>query len=220
MDAAALRSTARPGEEFTMRSTNTVRALLCIAMLLGFSASSRAQNAPQAEFSAGWRLLNIPNALGSQSQTMPLGWYADVAGNLTPVIGIVGEVSGNYKNFEETQTQLGVTVNVNADLKVHTFLGGVRVSARQAAGFTPFAQALFGLAHASGKVEGQTTIAGRTFSISQSVSSSDFAFDASGGVNLNISDSLALRVAAGYLRVGGSDGGNAFRFGAGVVIPF
>jgi opacity protein-like surface antigen len=197
-----------------------MRAVLCLVMMLGFAAASSAQNAPAAEFSAGWRLLNIPDAVASDSQTMPLGWYADVAGNLTPAIGIVGEVSGNYKNFNETETQLGVTVNVDANLKVHTFLGGVRFNARRAPRFTPFAQALFGLAHASGKVEGQTTIAGRTFSISDSVSDSDFAFDASGGVNLNVSDSLALRIAAGYLRVGGSDGGNAFRFGVGVVIPF
>jgi opacity protein-like surface antigen len=207
-------------EEFTMSSNYAVRALLSIVVLLGFSTSSRAQNAPQAEFSAGWRLLNIPDALGEESQTMPLGWYADVAGNLTPVIGVVGEVSGNYKNFNETSTQLGVSVNVDANLKVHTFLGGVRFNARQTSAFTPFAQALFGLAHASGKVEGQTTIAGRTFSISQSVSDSDFAFDASGGVNLNVSERFGLRVAAGYLRVGGSDGGNAFRFGVGIVCPF
>jgi hypothetical protein len=39
-------------------------------------------------------------------------------------------------------------------------------------------------------------------------------------VNLRLSDALAVRVGAGYLRVGGNDGGNAFRFGAGVVIPF
>ena len=203
-----------------MASTYTLRAVLCIVIVLGFAASSRAQNVPRSEFSAGWRLLNIPNALGEEGQTLPLGWYADVAGNLTRAIGIVGDVSGNYKDFSESETQLGVNVNLDANLRVHTFMGGVRFNARQAPGFTPFAQALFGLAHASGKVEGQTTVAGRTFSINQSVSDSDFAFDASGGVNLNVSESLAVRIAAGYLRIGGTDGGNAFRFGVGVVIPF
>ena len=52
------------------------------------------------------------------------------------------------------------------------------------------------------------------------MSDSDFAFDADGGVNFRFLDKCAIRVGAGYLRVGGSDGGNAFRFGAGVVIPF
>jgi opacity protein-like surface antigen len=203
-----------------VRSTYCVRAVLSIVIVFGFAVSTSAQNAPAAEFSAGWRLLNVPNALGGDSQTLPLGWYADVAGNLTPAIAVVGDVSGSYKDFNETRIQGGINVNVDADLKVHTFLGGVRLSARQNPAFTPFAQALFGLAHATGKVEGQTTIAGRTFSISQSVSDSDFAFDASGGVNLRVSDGLAVRVGAGYLRIGGNDGGNAFRFGVGVVIPF
>jgi len=203
-----------------VRSTYCVRAVLSIVIVFGFAVSTSAQNAPAAEFSAGWRLLNVPNALGGDSQTLPLGWYADVAGTLTPAIAVVGDVSGNYKDFNETRTQAGINVNVDANLKVHTFLGGVRLSARQNPAFTPFVQALFGLAHATGKVEGQTTIAGRTFSISQSVSDSDFAFDASGGVNLRVSDGLAVRVGAGYLRIGGSDGGNAFRFGVGVVIPF
>jgi opacity protein-like surface antigen len=203
-----------------MRSINAVRALLCIAMLFGYSTASHAQSAPTGEFSVGWRLLNIPDAFGEDSQTLPLGWYADVAGNLSRSLAVVGEVSGNYKDFDESTTVGATTVNVSASLNVHTFLGGVRFNARQNPSFTPFAQALFGLARLGGDAEIQTTIAGRTFSASQSVSDSDFAFDASGGVNINLSDALAARVSAGYLRVGGSDGGNAFRFGVGVVFPF
>ena len=203
-----------------MRSINAVRALLCIAMLFGYSTASHAQSAPTGEFSVGWRLLNIPDAFGEDSQTLPLGWYADVAGNLSRSLAVVGEVSGNYKDFDESTTVGATTVNVSASLNVHTFLGGVRFNARQNPSFTPFAQALFGLARLGGEAEVQTTIAGRTFSASQSVSDSDFAFDASGGVNINLSDALAARVSAGYLRVGGSDGGNAFRFGVGVVFPF
>ena len=203
-----------------MITTRTVRTLLCIVAVLGFSTSSHAQTAPSAEFSAGWRLLNIPDAFGEDSQTLPLGWYADVAGNLSRALAVVGEVSGNYKDFDETTTIGTTTVNVNASLNVHTFLGGVRFNARQNPSFTPFVQALFGLARVGGDAEIQTTIAGRTFSVSQSVSDSDFAFDASGGVNIKLSDALAARVSGGYLRVGGSDGGNAFRFGVGVVFPF
>jgi hypothetical protein len=204
-----------------MTTTRTVRTLLCIAAVLGFSTASHAQTAPRAEFSAGWRLLNIPDAgISSESETMPLGWYADVAGNLTPTFAVVGEIGGNYKDFSETLTQLGVNVDVDADFNVHTFMGGVRFSARQNPAFTPYVQALFGLARATGEVQGQATVAGRTVTINESVSDSDFAFDVDGGVNFRLSDGLALRVGAGYLRVGTSDGGNAFRFGAGVVIPF
>ena len=203
-----------------MTTTGTVRALLCTVAVLGFSASSHAQTAPRAEFSAGWRLLNIPDAVGTESETMPLGWYADVAGNLTPMFAVVGEVGGNYKNFDDVLAELGANVNVDVNVSVHTFMGGVRFTARQNQAFTPYVQALFGLAHAKSDVEGQVTVAGRTISINESMSDSEFAFDADGGVNFRLSDALALRVGAGYLRVGGSDGGNAFRFGAGVVIPF
>jgi opacity protein-like surface antigen len=201
-------------------TTRTVRTLLCIIAVLGFSASSHAQTTPHAEFSAGWRLLNIPDAVGTESETMPLGWYADVAGNLTPMFAVVGEVGGNYKNFNDVLAELGANVNVDVNVNVHTFMGGVRFSARQNPAFTPYVQALFGLARATGKVEGRATIGGQTITINQSVSDSDFAFDADGGVNFKLSDAFALRVGAGYLRVGTSDGGNAFRFGAGVVIPF
>jgi outer membrane protein with beta-barrel domain len=203
-----------------MITTGTVRTLLCIAAVLGFSASSHAQTAPRAEFSAGWRLLNIPDAVGTESETLPLGWYADVAGNLTPMFAVVGEVGGNYKNFNDVLAELGANVNVDVNVNVHTFMGGVRFSARQNPAFTPYVQALFGLAHAKTDVEGQVTVAGRTISLNESMSDSEFAFDADGGVNIRLSDALAVRVGAGYLRVGTSDGGNAFRFSAGVVIPF
>jgi hypothetical protein len=203
-----------------MITTRTVRTLLCIAAVLGFSASSHAQTAPRAEFSAGWRLLNIPDAVGTESETLPLGWYADVAGNLTPMFAVVGEVGGNYKNFNDVLAELGTNVNVDVNVNVHTFMGGVRFSARQNPAFTPYVQALFGLAHAKTDVEGQVTVAGRTISLNESMSDSEFAFDADGGVNIRLSDALAVRVGAGYLRVGTSDGGNAFRFSAGVVIPF
>jgi hypothetical protein len=203
-----------------MTTIRTVRALLCIVAVLGFSASSHAQTGPSAEFSAGWRLLNIPDAIGTESETLPLGWYADVAGNLTPTFAVVGEVGGNYKSFNDVLAELGANVNVDANVNVHTFMGGVRFSARQNPAFTPYVQALFGLAHAKTDVEGRVTVGSQTISINQSMSDNEFAFDVDGGVGFKLSDALALRVGAGYLRVGTSDGGNAFRFGAGVVIPF
>jgi opacity protein-like surface antigen len=183
--------------------------------------TASAQNVPRPEFSAGWRLLTLPDTFGQESQTMPLGWYADVAGNLNRVFGVVGEVGGNYKSFDQSLTEFGTDVRLDVDVNVHTFLGGIRVNARQVPAFTPYVQALFGLARAAGTVKGQVTFAGRTIeSIDQSESDSDFAFDAGGGVNFNVTDAFAVRVGASYLRIGGSDGGNAFRFGVGGVIPF
>jgi opacity protein-like surface antigen len=199
-----------------MTHARYVAALMCVAVVLGFAAPSSAQSAPRAEFSAGWRLLNVPNAFGSD-ETLPLGWYADVAGNVNRAFAAVGEVSGNYKSFQQTD---GVSFKADVDLTIHTFLGGVRFNARQNPAFTPYLQAMFGLARGSADAKIQTTFGGQTTSFEDSESESDFAFDAGGGVNINVSDSFAVRVGAGYLRIGGSDGGNSFRFSAGVVVPF
>src|SRR5258705_6670257 len=204
-----------------MTLTSGVRSLFCPFVLFGVAAPSSAQNAPRAEFSAGWRLLNLPDTFNGESETFPLGWYTDVAGNLTRAIAVVGEVSGSYKSFNENTNQFGVTTNVDVNVNVHTFLGGVRFNARQNPAFTPYVQALFGLAREAATVKGEATFNGRTTTIvDQSESDSDFAFDAGGGVNINLSDNLAVRGGAGYLRLGGGDGANAFRFVAGVGIPF
>ena len=197
-----------------------VRGLVCALVIVGCAATASAQDAPAGEVSAGWRLLNIPDTFGfGGSQTLPLGWYADVSGNMTRVFSVVGEVSGNYKSFDDN-LDFGPLVDVNVSVNVHTFMGGIRASARQKPRFVPFAQALFGLARGSGTVEGHATVAGRPISIDESESASDFAFDAGGGVNFGLTDRIGVRVGASYVRVGGSDGGNAFRFGVGAVIPF
>ena len=166
-------------------------------------------------------MLALPDAFGDgDSQTLPLGWYVDLSGNLTRALAVVGEVSGSYKSFSERTAEFGVNVDVDVDLSVHTFMGGLRFNARQRPQFTPYAQVLFGLARGSGTIEGQATVAGRTISVDESESANDFAFDVGGGVNVNVSDGLAVRAGASYLRIGGEDGGNGFRFGVGLVFPF
>jgi opacity protein-like surface antigen len=201
--------------------TRTIRVLVCLLILFGVASSSAAQQLPTGEIAAGWRLLHVPNSFEEgDPQTLPLGWFADVSGNLNRVFSVVGEISGSYKTFEESFTEAGVSLNVTAELNVHTFLGGVRFSARQNPKFVPFAQVLFGIARGSATLEGQATVAGRTETITESESSSDFAVDIGGGVNVPLTERLGLRVGASYLRIGGSDGGNAFRFGVGGVFPF
>src|SRR5262245_3694147 len=70
------------------------------------------------ELSAGWRVLNI------EEQTFTAGWYADVLGNITSTFGVVAEVAGHYKTFDETRSVGAIQVAVSADARVHTFMGG------------------------------------------------------------------------------------------------
>jgi len=167
------------------------------------------------EFSAGWRVINV------EEETFTKGWYVDAVGNVTSWFSVVGEVAGHYKSIDETEFPVpGVQVNVSADLRVHTFMGGVRVNALRNPRLVPFVHALFGLAHGSASAKGSTTVAGRTFTVDDSETTSDGAFELGGGVNIGMTDTIGLRLSAGYFRVIQEDASSAFRFAAGVVIPF
>jgi hypothetical protein len=202
------------------RASHWIGALVVIAVVFGWTSAAEAQGG-SGELSVGWKLLHVTDVVLDADETIPLGWYADVAGHVAGPISIVGEVAGAYKSFNSQITQLGVPVEVEADVDIHSFLGGVRISAFQNPRVVPFAQVLFGAARGSITVTGTATVGGREFNVSESESSTDLAIDFGGGVNLGVGDNLAIRLNGSFTRVGGSDdGGNAFRFGAGVVVPF
>jgi opacity protein-like surface antigen len=206
-------------EAAVIRQTSCAwRILLGGLLLLALPVSSTAQGTPRAEFSAGWRLLQAMDFDGETDETFPAGWYADVAVNVTDAIALVGDVSGAYKSFEETFTTGGIRFDATANLKIHTFMGGVRFNARPNPRVTPFAQALFGLARADARVEATSTVAG--FNFDESESENEFAIEAGGGVNLRLTDAIGVRAYGSYIRIGAEDGGNGFRFGAGLVFPF
>jgi hypothetical protein len=196
-----------------------VGALVVIVVVLGWASAAEAQGG-SGEFSAGWKLLHVTDVVLDADETIPIGWYADVAAHISGTFSIVGEVAGAYKSFNSQITQLGVPVDVEADVDIHSFLGGVRISARQNPRVVPFGQVLFGAARGAITVTGTATVGGRQFDVSESESSTDLAIDFGGGVNLGVGDAFAIRLQGSFVRVGGDDGGNAFRFGAGVVLPF
>ena len=178
-----------------------------------------AQSAPKAEISAGYQLLNF--SIEDENESMPKGWYFDVTGNLNPLIAVVFQVGGNYKTFEESFSAGGATATSSVDLKVHEFLGGVRLNARTSTAVTPFVQVLAGGIQGSVEATATATIPGQPpFSFSDSDSGTDFGLEIGGGVNFGLSDGVGLRVGADYLRIFGEDdtGANAFRFTVGIVL--
>ena len=190
-------------------------SVIAAFVALGFAIPqpARAQN-NSGEFSAGWRVLHF------EEETFSRGWYADALGSLTNSVGVVGEVSGHYRTIDETRVVAGFPVSVKADLRIHSFMGGIRFSARQNPQIVPFGQALFGLVHGSASVEGSTTVAGRTLTVDESESDSDVAFELGGGVNVSLSNTFGLRFAASYFRVIEDGASNAVRFAVGAVFPF
>lgn len=175
--------------------------VLCL-IVIGMARPAAAQDVPNGTFSGGYQFFSGKGEGNDEEwENFPKGWYFDVTGNLTDVVGIVGQVSGNYKHFDDD----------DVDFNIHTFMGGVRTSTQ-------------------GQVRafGQFLVGGANFKASDdidSVSETDFAIQFGAGVDVMGGGGVGLRVGADYLRVFAKDEGdlsagedvNGFRFVVGVV---
>ena len=186
-----------------------------VVMLLGLVAPSRgaAQDRKPFEFSAGYQLIGLQ---GDIDETLGKGWSADLSGNVTRFMAAVFEVGGNYKTFRATETDQGVTFTAEADLKIHEFMGGVRVHGPSRP-VTPFAQFLVG--GANSRLRASASLNGTSFDVSDS--STDFVTQLGGGVTFRLTNRIGMRAAADYIRIFTEEEGlNGFRFAAGAVFPF
>jgi opacity protein-like surface antigen len=196
----------------------TARVLAFGLAALATALPVSAQSTPKVELSGGYQFLNF--SLAGENESMPVGWYFDVAGNLTPMLGVVFQVGGNYKTFDESVAIGGITATASADLKVHEFLGGVRMNLRSNRAVVPFGQFLVGGVNGSVKVSASTTIPGQApIAFNEEDSGTDLGLEAGGGVNFALTDAVGVRVGADYLHVfAEGDGANLFRFHVGVAI--
>jgi opacity protein-like surface antigen len=188
---------------------------LCLAVL-AVAAPVAAQTTPRTEISGGYQFVTF--SVDEESESLPKGWYFDVAGNVSPMLGIVFQVGGNYKTFEESVTLGGGTFTATADLKVHEFLGGVRLNARDNPRLVPYGQVLVGGINGSIELTATSTIPGVP-GFSEDDSSTNFALVLGGGVNFGVSESVGIRFGVNYLRIFEEDAGsNVFGFHVGVVV--
>ena len=197
----------------------TVRVLVFCLAAMATALPVSAQSVPKVELSGGYQFLNF--SLDGENESMPVGWYFDVAGNLTPMLGVVFQVGGNYKTFDESVTIGGITATATADLKVHEFLGGVRLNLRSSnRAVVPFGQFLVGGVNGSVNVTATTTIPGQApITFSDEDSGTDLGLQAGGGVNFGLTDAIGLRAGADYQHVfAEGEGANLFRFHVGIVI--
>ena len=201
------------------RLQKKLRLLGPLLLALGVTVPATAQDTPKAEISIGYQVLGFS---GEIDETFTKGWYVDVAGNVTPLFGIVFELGGNYKSVSEAVTVLGVTSTFTGDLDVHEFMAGIRLNARPNPTVTPFGQILVGGVRGSANISGSVTAGGQTlFAASDALSGTDFALQIGGGINLRISDGVGIRAGADYIRIFAEDEGiGGFRFGVGAVFPF
>jgi len=197
------------------------RATLVLGVLVLTGGTALAQDRP--EVSAGWRLLHISGSeaedisgTGDDDVNLPKGWYFDVAVPITPMFSIVGDIGGNYKSESVSFTEQGLTFSGTAKVSLHTFLGGIRLRATENPRVTPFAQILFGAARGTASVE--ATVGGTPL-IDFDESGTDAAMSVGAGINLT-AGSVGVRLQAEWLKILEDESGNAFRFGAGIVVPF
>lgn len=110
-------------------------------------------------------------------ETFTKGWVVSAAGHLWRGLSLVGEVGGNYRTLSFGETDF--------DLSMHAYLGGIRIR-REHRAVTPFAQVLAGMARAavSSPDGGESDYA--------------FALQPGGGVDIRITDRLAVRVQGDY----------------------
>ena len=196
----------------------TLRVLACCLAAMAIAVPASAQTVPKVELSGGYQFINF--SVNGANEALPVGWYFDVAGNLTPMLAVVFQVGGNYKTFDESATIAGITATASADLKVHEFLGGVRLNLRSNKAVVPFGQVLVGAFNGSVKVSASATIPGQApITFDEEASGTDVGIQAGGGVNFGLTDTVGLRAGADYLNVYvEGDGAHLFRFHIGVVI--
>lgn len=190
-----------------------------VLLALGAAMPALAQDERKAEVSAGYQLITFNG--DDVDETFSRGWYADVAGNIGPIFAVVVQVGGSYKSFEETETFAGVTSTVTASLKLHQFLGGVRVGPRHKS-VSPYAEFLVGGVNGSADVEGSVVGGGQTlFSSSESDSSTELALLFGGGVTIWLNEGVGIRGSVGYMRIMADDAGsNIIRVAGGVTFGF
>jgi opacity protein-like surface antigen len=168
--------------------------MLVAALLLSITAISvAADDAPKAEVFGGYSYFRCDTGAFHTACNLN-GWNASAAFNAQKYLGIVADFGGAYGTVADN------------NLKLHTFLFGPKFAVRKEK-ITPFAQALFGVAHINLKEGGVSS------------STNDFAMTLGFGADYKINEKISVRVAqAEYLMtLNPEDTYNHFRYSAGIV---
>jgi opacity protein-like surface antigen len=177
------------------------KSLLVVALLLALPVIASAQDeVPKVEIFGGYSYLRADNATGiSQASTMGTttsvmtqmadrnlnGFSTSFTNNLNSWLGIEAEFSGHF-----TDTVLNGTT---LDRDIYFVTAGPRLSIRRFERFTPFAHIMVGMARQDIQVQNASSTISTVGSLNQQ--DSGLAFIVGGGVDLNLSSRLGLRLA-------------------------
>lgn len=180
------------------------------------ASSNQSEHAPAAELFGGYSFMrfNVKTPLDKENFDQH-GGIISIAGNVNRWFGMVAEFSGYHVT--------GMPPSTNAEF--FNFLFGPKFSHRGPR-WTPFAQVLFGAAHAKSNVSPPNTInPGTAFFSTNSIHPNAFATAFGGGADLTLTKHVAWRVfQADYLlsKFNDSDNNhqNNFRIATGLVFRF
>lgn len=188
------------------------KLILCCAVLLilGPGAAMAQEDHPRLELFGGYQLVRP-----EKGNDILHGWDAQFSGNFNRWFGLKADISGVY-GIEDFDYQVEPG-KVNTDSTFQQYLFGPQFSARRRR-FTPFAHWLLGFSRADITVATEPPAA----LVKNHVAETNFGMALGGGVDIDVSKTVALRVAqTDWLMSRFNDNTqNHFRYSGGVVIKW
>ena len=176
------------------------KSLLVVALLLALPVIASAQDeVPKVEIFGGYSYLRLDNATGlsvasttgttTSVVTAPLdrdlnGFGVSVTNNLNSWLGITAEFSGHFTDAQVNGQTL--------DRDAYIVTAGPRLAIRRFERFTPFLHIMAGMARQDVQVQNASSTVSTIGSINQQ--DSGLAFVVGGGVDLNLSSRLGVRL--------------------------
>lgn len=197
-----------------MASITCVRYLLAALIVLTGAAPAAAQSANYA-IAGGYQFLR------HDGETLTRGGFGEFEFHIDGPVSLLGH-GGSSTDAIRTEEIFGTTrVRVEGSLTVTSYLTGVRFAARRDSRVSPFVDLLAGYVHGSASGTATTTASGRSFSATESASSTEVGLQVGGGLNVFFNAKAGLQVTVAYVGIAFEDGvSNSLRFGAGAVVRF
>ena len=185
--------------------------LAATALVLMLLTTAAAAQVPKGNVFFGYSYVSAD--LGSSGRDNLNGWNGSLEGKMLPWVGIVADISSHYGSHDFTgicEAIIGCNppVIIHANATVRSFLFGPRVSV-SVGKLTPFAHALFGVAHISASASGFST------------SDTSFGTALGGGIDYRLIHGVGWRVHGDLLQTRFfSRTQDNFRLSTGIVLHF
>lgn len=184
------------------------------AQYMRFDAAQIQSQVDQSTFNLGLAPVNLSSHLNLS------GWNVALQQNSNHWFGGILDFSGNYTTSKNSTIPALVfqfpppTVAVNNVIRYYTFLAGPQFTLRKSSRLQPFGRVMFGGAHQ--RIESSASQNGVPASVLSTTTG--FAFGPGGGIDVRVSNRIAIRTTADYIRayLGGGEPGNHIRIGVGL----